>query len=582
LSGLAEESAVSDRGPGYDSNEKFGTWKLFSEPRPEDDSRLPRRKRVVIVGSGLSGTAAMIELSKQPGIEVVCLEGRDYHGGRLCTDRSRFDNVPIETGGAWIHGLELDSKMNPVYKHALAHDMAMEKMCEMAAIRSDGFIDTYPGEDLDLFAEIWWFARIIKNLSQVKELAFKPTSTSALDVILENAHHLKKIKDTLREAVIMGIIELQSYYACKWENTSAGSLGLDKEFEGDHLLLKEGYSELLRRMVAKDNLKEKIVLNMNVTEIEYGEDGVAIKAVDTQTGVQSQLWADYVIVTVPLGVLKNNYIKFTPPLPEAKQQAISNLGFGFYEKVIVKFDGDVSDFWPFPDLEYVSVLPKHAKYVELIKDALERGECETMKWIREQGEHGEEVVDVRTEGSGRTVPETDAQDDTDVGIEIVSMKKLYGADILVLLFYGEAAEIVAALSVTEQGIPHEPFDERIQAKVAQWGTLQAYVEPMLRKAFVNKSAELEGRSMSSIQQVYGTHWAFDRFSRGSFANVPLGASGQDMNEIAKPNGPVYWAGEHTSTDHYSTAHGAEESGRLAAMKLLEVINTSPHTNEALR
>lgn len=39
----------------------------------------------------------------------------------------------------------------------------------------------------------------------------------------------------------------------------------------------------------------------------------------------TQLTADYVIVTVPLGVLKEEQIKFTPPLPAAKQAAIKNI-----------------------------------------------------------------------------------------------------------------------------------------------------------------------------------------------------------------------------------------------------------------
>lgn len=35
--------------------------------------------------------------------------------------------------------------------------------------------------------------------------------------------------------------------------------------------------------------------------------------------------ADYVIVTVPLGVLKEGGIKFSPQLPPAKQAAIKHL-----------------------------------------------------------------------------------------------------------------------------------------------------------------------------------------------------------------------------------------------------------------
>jgi monoamine oxidase len=39
----------------------------------------------------------------------------------------------------------------------------------------------------------------------------------------------------------------------------------------------------------------------------------------------TELTADYVIVTVPLGVLKEGAIKFSPPLPADKQAAIRNM-----------------------------------------------------------------------------------------------------------------------------------------------------------------------------------------------------------------------------------------------------------------
>lgn len=44
--------------------------------------------------------------------------------------------------------------------------------------------------------------------------------------------------------------------------------------------------------------------------------------------------AEAVLVTVPLGVLKENVITFDPPLPEEKQSAIDRLGFGNLNKVI--------------------------------------------------------------------------------------------------------------------------------------------------------------------------------------------------------------------------------------------------------
>lgn len=57
-----------------------------------------------------------------------------------------------------------------------------------------------------------------------------------------------------------------------------------------------------------------------VTNISQAGDTVTVT-----TGNGTQLTADYVIVTVPLGVLKQGSIGFQPPLPADKQAAIREM-----------------------------------------------------------------------------------------------------------------------------------------------------------------------------------------------------------------------------------------------------------------
>lgn len=47
---------------------------------------------------------------------------------------------------------------------------------------------------------------------------------------------------------------------------------------------------------------------------------------------------DAVLVTVPLGVLKADALRFTPPLPPRKQRAIARLGMGTLDKLYLLFD----------------------------------------------------------------------------------------------------------------------------------------------------------------------------------------------------------------------------------------------------
>lgn len=52
---------------------------------------------------------------------------------------------------------------------------------------------------------------------------------------------------------------------------------------------------------------------------------------------------DYVIVTIPLGLLKKDVIKFTPQLSEKKRNAINNVGFGTVNKVFLEFNSSLGD-----------------------------------------------------------------------------------------------------------------------------------------------------------------------------------------------------------------------------------------------
>ena len=58
---------------------------------------MPRHKRVIVIGAGVSGLAAAKDLSAQ-GVEVVVLEARDRIGGRVQTDHSL--GAPVDLGGS--------------------------------------------------------------------------------------------------------------------------------------------------------------------------------------------------------------------------------------------------------------------------------------------------------------------------------------------------------------------------------------------------------------------------------------------------------------------------------------------------
>jgi len=70
-----------------------------------------------------------------------------------------------------------------------------------------------------------------------------------------------------------------------------------------------------------------------------------------------------------------------------------------------------------------------------------------------------------------------------------------------------------------------------------------------------------------------TRWKSDRYARGSFCYVPPGVTGVEHSELERPcfdkdgNMRLLFAGEHTSTTHPSTIHGAYMSGIREAYRL---------------
>lgn len=135
-------------------------------------------------------------------------------------------------------------------------------------------------------------------------------------------------------------------YACAGEIEKVSLKHWDQDdpyaFEGDHVLLKDGFEPFVVRLM--EGLERNIEFNTEVVKIRRPE-GRGRAEVETRslrdTGSRKQQF-DAVLVTVPLGVLKQGSIQFEPPLPEFKTRAIERLGTGGLMKVAMEFS---HQFW---------------------------------------------------------------------------------------------------------------------------------------------------------------------------------------------------------------------------------------------
>lgn len=66
-----------------------------------------------------------------------------------------------------------------------------------------------------------------------------------------------------------------------------------------------------------------------------------------------------------------------------------------------------------------------------------------------------------------------------------------------------------------------------------------------------------------------TRWGSDPFARGSYSSAAPNMQPEDYDNMAKPLGNLFFAGEHTIGTHPATVHGAYLSGLRAASELLD-------------
>ncbi|KAI6373949.1 hypothetical protein MCOR25_003336 [Pyricularia grisea] len=124
-------------------------------------------------------------------------------------------------------------------------------------------------------------------------------------------------------------------------------IDMGNEWEGKHTMVVGGYQSLALGLAEipspLDIQYKKVVKTIRKTSSDEGsipaeeQHGYKIELEDG-----TNIDADYVVNTIPLGVLKHGDITFDPPLPSWKSDAIDRLGFGVLNKVVLVYD---QPFW---------------------------------------------------------------------------------------------------------------------------------------------------------------------------------------------------------------------------------------------
>ncbi|MBK9581074.1 MAG: FAD-dependent oxidoreductase [Saprospiraceae bacterium] len=431
------------------------TPSLLSSCNNEGDGQKTNSKTVIVVGAGISGLAAAKKL-KDNGFNVIVLEAQSKVGGRLKTIRSL--GVAFDEGASWIHG----TAGNPIT--SLAQQAGMN-----TAFTDDESILAY---------DLGGVLHSDSNFSDTEDKFY-----TVLETLKNNGSSTKSFETVFNELYPTYCNDrLWKFFLSTYLTFDTGDLNMlssllyneGEEFGGEERISVNGYDTIPSYLAIGLNVQ----LNQKVTKIDYSNTKILVSHNGTVTE------ADYVLVTVPLGVLKANKIDFVPSLPNTKQNAIQKVGVNCVNKFLLTWE---TAFWD--DEQYICYTPD-------IKDKFNY---------------------------------------------FVNVKK-YQSTVNALMTFAYADKARQTENMTDQQIIEE---------------------------IMTHLRDIYGNNIPYPTNILRTKWQTNEYSYGSYSYTAVGTEMRHFDDLAEEiDDKIFFAGEHTKIDYFSTAHGAYLSGIREADKII--------------
>ena len=298
--------------------------------------------RVLVIGAGIAGLTVANALA-HASVECVVLEAGSRIGGRLHT--VDLAGSPVDLGGSWVH----EPIGNPIARFAQAAGIPSRPGNPLPTLTAfdcaTGLRLSHADVEASLDAEVEAFTEALDDL----RVRLGP-GASAADGMEEFLATTGLSGDALRRARqgIRAMVEGDAAGAA--EDQSLEWMWTQTEYAGDYFgdLLEGGYTSLVNALAAGADVRR----GWSVAQVEVGAEGVTLTSASGET-----ITGSHVVVTVPLGVLKRGIPRFAPTLPGARTDAIDRLGFGRYEKVMLRF---AEPFWVEAGWSHVALFPPDA------------------------------------------------------------------------------------------------------------------------------------------------------------------------------------------------------------------------------
>jgi monoamine oxidase len=243
----------------------------------------------LILGAGASGLACARKLVSSH--KILVLEARNRIGGRILTHRSSQYPVPVDLGPEFIHG------------HPRETFELLEESGLIAYDQTFRHFESNNGKPVNR-DRLW--TRVEKLLDRMKCVGKQDCSFKDFIDAQRN------VPPDVRERAVRYI---ESFNAARQERISVKSLVISSDEEeklGDTQYRLVGGHDQLAAGLAR-GMEERIALNTVVTVVRWSKGRVEVVA-DTLGGERT-FRARRVVITLPLGVLQSDAVRFEPELP---------------------------------------------------------------------------------------------------------------------------------------------------------------------------------------------------------------------------------------------------------------------------
>ncbi len=181
------------------------------------------------------------------------------------------------------------------------------------------------------------------NFGKVTKASKYPTLGATMDEAVQQYQYLLDLSPQDMRLMNWHFANLEYANAANVGKLSLGGWDQDigNEFEGEHAQIIGGYLQVPRALwqsPSKLDLRTRRIVN----QISYSDGGHNCEAGRVYCDNGETIDADRIVLTLPLGVLKTNSVRFKPDLPSWKSGAIERLGYGTLNKVILVYE---TAFW---------------------------------------------------------------------------------------------------------------------------------------------------------------------------------------------------------------------------------------------